>query len=120
MAKNFVVTVILFVGILSSGFFLTRMGRPYSTVLLTVHKLVSLAVVGHLGWTVIKANQVTQLAALPVWLAGLTVLLFLALIATGGILSASATPPVWVRYGHHLLPYLVLLSSAGTLFILSR
>lgn len=120
MVKDFVVMAVLFVVILSSGFFLTRMGRPYGTLLLTAHKLVSLVVVGYLGWTVMQAKQAAPLPALPLWLAGLTALLFLALIVTGGILSGSARPPTWVRDGHHLLPYLVLLSAAGTLFLLSR
>jgi hypothetical protein len=43
---------------------------------------------------------------------------FVGLIATGGLLSSDLETPAFVRTLHHIAPYLTLVSSAVTLYLL--
>jgi hypothetical protein len=108
----------LFLFIFISGFWLSRSGKPYGTLLFTIHKLVALSAVLLLGWTAYQAQQSTpftplQIAALAA--AGVSVL---ALFVTGALLSIDKTMPEFVRSIHHAAPYLALLSSAAGLYLL--
>ena len=56
----------------------------------------------------------------PVSLAAIVVslLLFISLFATGGILSAAKTVPALVFKTHQVMPYLVIISSSVSLYFL--
>lgn len=110
---------LFFVGIFGSGFWLTRAGRPYNGALFTIHKLIALAAVVFLAVTIYRLGRPAglgggQLAA--VIGAGLC---FVALIVTGGLLSALKVPPPATRVVHHILPYLALLTNVAA-FVLGR
>jgi hypothetical protein len=99
-----------------SGFVLTRRGSPYNTVVVTVHKLVTLGcvVLLTLAFTTGKA---TVPAAWPVWaLAGLTAASVVALFASGALLSGSRSPAPALRRIHRVVAYLAL--GAGLALIL--
>ena len=108
----------LFIIIFGAGFWLSRSGKPYNGLLFTIHKLVGLGALVFLGITVSRIGrtqglQPGQIAAISV--AGLS---FLVTIVTGGLVSASTTLPAFVTVIHRLFPYLTVLSTAGTLYLL--
>ena len=110
--------VLLYLGIFVSGFWLSRLGRPLNGILLTVHKLVSLAAVVLLGFTVYRVTWETRLGAID-WLAVVvTGLLFLGTMATGGLLSVSKPMPAVVLTLHRITPFLTVLSNAAALYLL--
>ena len=113
-------TALLFVVIFVSGYWLSRSGKPYGTLVLTVHKLVAVGVFVFLVITMIRSGRADGLEAAEGVAGGVTGMLFISLIATGGLLSSDLEMPAVVSTLHKIAPYLTLLSTAGTLFFLHR
>lgn len=112
-------TALLFVVIVLSGFWLSRSGKPYNGLVLTIHKLISLAAVVLFVTTMVQSNRAGALSA-PALIAGVvTGLFFLSLIGTGGLLSSKLQTPAVVSKLHQVAPYLTMLSTAATLYVLS-
>jgi hypothetical protein len=117
MDKKFVITGILLVGMILSGLWLSRTGKPLNTVLLTIHKLVTLATLIFLIVILLQIHRVTPLSPLELGISLLAGLLFLALIATGGLLSTGNHMPPQVQLCHRYLPYALLLSAALDIYL---
>ena len=100
-----VAVVVGFVVLLGTGYWLSRVGKPYGQMLLTVHKLVSLAMLVFVLWSAIAANKTAALTPSAWLVVSLAALAFVILIGTGGALSAMASPPGIVRWLHKIAPY---------------
>jgi hypothetical protein len=111
-------TTLFYLFIFLSGFWLTRSGKPYSVIVLTIHKLISLAAVVFLVITIYQANQVAKLSAIELTAGVVTGLFFLGTIATGGLLSVDKPMPAIVLWLHRIMPFLTVLSTAATLYLL--
>lgn len=109
---------LFFLVIFLSGFWLSRSGKPYSGILINLHKLVALAAVVLFVITLVRLNRVATLGALEVVVGAVTVLLAVGLFATGALVSIDRPMPPFVSILHHLVPYLALLSTAATLYLL--
>jgi hypothetical protein len=109
-----------FLVIILSGYWLSRSGKPYSTIVFTVHKLVALAAIVLLGVTVHRINQAGALSAVEVLAVIVTGLFFLGTMGTGGALSipSDKAMPAIVHKLHQVTPYLTVLSTAVTLYLL--
>ena len=101
-----------------TGFRLTRSGKPYSMIVLTIHKLISLAAVIVLAITMVQINQVARLSATELAAGVVTGLLFLGTMATGGLLSLGKPMPAVILRLHRITPYLTVLSTAVALYLL--
>lgn len=110
---------IAFLLIFLSGYWLRRTGKPYSTVILTIHKLVSVALFVFLAVAVIKINQAQPISALGWIAAAVSAVFFLSLIVSGGLLSTGKPQPAAISTLHRITPYLTVLSSAAALYLLS-
>ena len=110
--------VLLFLGIFVSGLWLSRLGKPFNVILLTVHKLVSVAAVVLLVLTVYRVTWDVALGATDWFAVALTGLFFLGTIATGGLLSADRPMPAAVLTLHRITPFLTVLTTAATLYLL--
>ena len=120
-------TGLFFIFIFASGFWLSRSGKPYSSLVFNVHKLIGLAAGIFLIVTVVKASHVAALRPVEITALVVTVLLFVGLVAAGGLLSvfdsgglanASQALRAAIKAVHHVLPYLAVLSTAATLYLL--
>ncbi|MBN1955947.1 MAG: hypothetical protein JW900_12985 [Anaerolineae bacterium] len=109
---------LFFLVVFLSGFWLSRSGKPYSGILINVHKLVALAAVVLFVVTLVRLNRIAALGALEVAGGAVTVLLAIGLFVTGALVSIDHPMPPLVFTLHHLLPYLALLSTAATLYLL--
>ena len=118
MTNKFIIAGLFFVFILLSGVWLSRTGRPLNVLILTIHKLISLAAVVYLGITVYRIHQVAPLNPAATGAIAVTLVFFIGLFATGGILSAAKTVPALVLKIHQVMPYLVILSSSASLYLL--
>lgn len=98
-----------------SGILLWRSGKPYSTALITIHKLVGIGAGVWLGVMVYRAAPLGPVAIAAI---AVTVLLFLILVATGGLLSIDRPMPIVVRRLHQVVPVLAVLVTAGMLYLL--
>jgi hypothetical protein len=103
-----------------SGFWLSKSGKPYNVIVLTIHKLISLAAVVALVIVMIQSNQVAALSAIELIAGVVTGLFFLGLMVTGGLLSTDKPMPAVVLRLHQIAPYLTVLSTAATLYLLGR
>lgn len=106
-------SMLCFVVILVSGYRLHQRGKPYGTLLLTIHKLIPLGMIVYLA---IVLKQMAPLTPM-IWLAAiLAAIFFLLLIASGGWISAAKEAPFWVKIAHKVLPYLAILAT-GVAFV---
>jgi len=112
------IVVLLYLAIFVSGFWLSRLGRPFNVILLTVHKLVSLAALVLLAFTVYRVTWDVALGAIDWAVVALTGLFFLGTIATGGLLSVDRPMPAAVLTLHRITPFLTVLSTAAALYLL--
>jgi hypothetical protein len=113
-------TGLFFLLILFSGYWLSRSGKPYSTIVFNIHKLVAVAAVVLLGITVYRIHRAGALSAIELLAAIVTGLFFLGTMVTGGLLSIpiDKAMPAIVRKLHQVMPYLTVLSTAVTLYFL--
>lgn len=110
--------VLLFLFIFVSGYWLSRSGKPYGVILLTFHKLIALAAFVFLAILLIQSHRVTALSGTEMVAGTISGLFFLGLIISGGLLSSDARMPALVLKLHEITPYLTVLSSAATLYLL--
>jgi hypothetical protein len=111
---------LFFVFIFLSGLWLSRQERPFNSVVLTIHKLISLAAGILLVVTVYQTNQVATLGATELVAGVVTGLLFLGTGISGGLVSTDHSQPPAVLYIHRITPFLTALSTAVTLYVLLR
>jgi len=118
MEKKFIIGGVLLVLIIVSGLWLSRTGRPLNGLILTVHKLIAVGGVALLVITLYRQHQAMPLTSIQLAVSVTTLVLFLALIATGGLLSTAKTWPALVLKIHQVVPTIVILSTAANLYLL--
>jgi hypothetical protein len=109
---------LLFLCIFLTGFWLSRLGKPYNGGIFNLHKLIALATLVFLILTVKQVR--TTIPLTPTMIAGLAIsgLCFAATVISGGLVSVGKLLPEAVGGIHKVLPYLSLLSTGGTLYLL--
>ena len=113
---------ILFLFTLISGLIVSRSGRPLNIWLVTVHKLIAIGTVVLIGMAV---NQLYKTADGKVFIEMsvmvISGVLFLALIATGALLTREEMQlPEVVLKIHQMTPSLALIFSTITVFLLVK
>ena len=120
-------TGLFFLFIFLSGFWLSRSGKPYSSIIFNIHKLIGLAAGVFLIMTVYRTHQLAPLSPVEITAIVITVLIFVGTVAAGGLVSADAAvglesinQPIRAAISmmHKLLLYLAVLSTAATLYLL--
>jgi hypothetical protein len=109
---------ISFIIVLVSGIWLTRAGRPYSGLLLNLHKLISLAGVVLLALVYCQASRAASLTPTEIAVAVATGVLLLASIVTGGLVSIDRPLAKAVLVAHRVLPFIALLGCGATVYLL--
>ncbi len=117
---RFVNIGLFFLLIFASGFWLHHSGKPYSVILFNLHKLIGFGLFVLLAIRIYQINHVTPLSALELIACVVAGLLFLATIVFGGLVSIEKAMPVAVSLAHKLLPYLTVLSTMASLYLLLR
>ena len=117
-----IVAGVLFLFTLISGVIVSRSGRPLSIGLVTVHKLIAVGTVVLIGMTVNQLYKaVDGKAFIEMSLIVLSAILFLALIATGALLTREEMQlPDVVLNIHKVAPLLAVVSSTIAVFLLAR
>ena len=110
---------LFFLFIFLSGIWLSRSGKPLNGLILTIHKLISLAAGIFMIITLYRMNQATALAATELIAALVAGLSFLGMAVSGGLLSTGKpTPPAILRL-HQVVSVVTVLSTAVTLYLLA-
>lgn len=111
---------VLFLLTLLSGFWVAHSGRPLNMVIVTIHKLISLATVVLTGITMINLLRALGIRSLvDTGLTVLTGLIFLALLVSGGLLSMERPAPRFVLLIHQIAPWLAVAAAAASVYLLS-
>jgi uncharacterized membrane protein YhdT len=99
---------------------LYRTGQPFNVFVLTLHKLISVAVIVYLTVNILGINKMAPLDKVELIACIVTALLFLGAVVTGGVLSAAKDLPVIARTLHWGLPFLSAVSTVATLYLMSH
>jgi len=102
-----------------SGTWLNHSGKPLNAIILTIHKLISLAAAVFLVMTVYRIHQVAPLSPVEIIATVVTGLFFLGTIVTGGLLSTGKPMPAAILTMHQITPFLTALSTAVTICLLA-
>ncbi|NTU75155.1 MAG: hypothetical protein HGA53_02975 [Anaerolineaceae bacterium] len=117
MYNKFFIAGLFFVFIILSGLWLSRTGRPLNVFILTIHKLVSLGALAFLVISVYRIHLATPLSPAVIIACAVTLLFFIVLIATGGLLSTAKAMPITILKVHQIMPYLLIISTAANLYL---
>ena len=125
--SKFVFPISFFAFVFLFGYILSRTGKPYNSLIFNFHKLIGLAMGIFLIVTVYQVHQTGPFSPLQILSLVITVGIFIILVAAGGLLSIEAsgnlksisqTTLAMISAVHKILPYLALLATAGTLYLL--
>jgi len=104
---------------LATGTWLYRLGRPVNVVVVTIHKLISLATVIFTGLVIYLQYKAAAIMAPVRWAAiGITGLLFISLFASGALLSSTKPANPIASIIHKVAPVLSVIFSMLTFLIL--
>jgi hypothetical protein len=104
---------------LASGLWLGLSGKPYSTAIFTIHKLIALGAVIAAGVTfnhLRMSNSVSMLAASAMITAGA---LFLALFVSGALLSIGKPDHAAILVIHRAAPLLAVLAATTAVYLMT-
>ena len=118
-SQTILAAAVAFVAVFVLGFLLRRSGKPYSGLVLTAHKLISLAVLILFILTVNRINTATPLAPAALAAAVLTGVFFVVAIISGGLVSTDKpTPPIALLL-HRVTPFVTVACAVVTYFLLA-
>jgi hypothetical protein len=100
-----------------SGFWLTRSGRPYGALVLSVHKLISLFALALLVAAVVQTGQAALLSSLGLVLAAITGVLFAVTIVSGGLVTIDRPMPGAILVLHRVAPFLKVISTGVMVYL---
>lgn len=105
-----------------SGFWLNRTGKPYGTLVFTIHKLIGVGIAIWLFVTVRQIHQTMPLNTFEIAAILVAALFFIATVITGSLLSLPLSRPMpdIVSRLNKVLPYFTLLSAAVTIYLLQN
>ncbi|MFC1619097.1 hypothetical protein ACFL45_04045 [Candidatus Neomarinimicrobiota bacterium] len=109
---------LFFLFIFLSGFWLSRIGKPYHTLIFNVHKFLVLAAVVFLVIILTRMNQGAKPNVAEFAVIVATALLFIAAIISGGLASLPRSMPAVLTTLHHLLPYATVLATAVIFYLM--
>jgi hypothetical protein len=119
LVNRFIIPGILFLLTLAFGFWLSHAGKPYNSLLFTVHKLIALGGVIYAGW---QFFQWTKAANAPPTLTVLlvtTALCVIALFVSGGLLSAEKLDYARMLLIHRIGIVVLVACAGGVAYMLS-
>lgn len=105
-----------------SGFWLNRTGKPYGTLVFTIHKLIGVGIAIWLFVTVRQIHQTIPLNTFEIVAVLVAAVFFIATVTTGSLLSIPLSRPMpdIVSRLNKVLPYFTLLSTAITIYLLQN
>jgi hypothetical protein len=122
VASKLITAGILFCLTLVTGVIVSRSGKPLNVGLVTLHKLIAVVAVVLFGMAVYQLCKPSgSRAILEIGSMLITGMIFLALIATGALLTRPEMQlPAAVLKIHQGMPLLALLGSSSTVYLLAR
>jgi hypothetical protein len=117
--SRIIATGLLFLFALVSGVWVSRSGKPLSTVKLTIHKLISLLMAVVTGLTISYVIQKSGVGTAGIAAIVVTGLLLVLAVVSGGLLSTAKPMPGVVGIVHKVAPPLSAVCTAVTIYLLA-
>jgi site-specific recombinase len=120
-------TGLFLAAVFASGFWLSHSGKPYSAILFNLHKLIGLGAAVFLVAAVYLAQREVPLTSAQIAAMVVTGIIFIltivagglvSVLADGGLASLSVSLQTAISIAHKVLPYLAVLSTAVSLYLL--
>lgn len=112
MIQKSLVSVALFLLTGGAGFWLGKLGKPYSVLVFTIHKMVALAFVIFVGLTLFDLFKTTNPKVLLIVASIVLGMAVIALFATGAFMSMGKLPFGSINLVHKVAATLVLICVA--------
>ena len=116
---NFLWTGLVFVLVLGSGFWLSRLGKPLNPLLFNVHKLIALGCVVLAGLQFARTLNAVPPQGLVIGLLVVAAGCVLALFVSGALMSVGRLNPTALLAVHRIAPPVLLVASV-LVVLLSR
>ena len=113
--SRIIITVVLFILMIISGIWLSRVGKPYNTAIFTLHKLISLAAIVFSAIVVFNLHKNNPLVGLDLTLIIAVGLFFIVSLVSGGLLSVDKFGQQVFLGFHKVMPFLIFIAE-GYLF----
>ena len=111
------VIALAFLGTFFTGYLLHGKKPAYSNLVLTVHKLLGVAVLVYIGVNLFVTQRFEPHSQMGWFLALLAGLLFLLIILTGALQSSQGEQSRVVLWAHRVLPYLAVLAALFDIYL---
>ena len=111
------VSGLFYLFIFLSGFWVRGDGKPYNSVILTIHKLILLAAGIILGIVLTRLNQAAGMSSSAIRAVVVTGVLFVVTVLSGGIWSIEKEIPTALLRLHQVSPFLTTLSTSVMLYL---
>lgn len=110
---------VLFLLTFAFGLWLSHAGKPYSSLLFNIHKLIALGAVIVTAITVYQARANVTIGSFTFTAVVATGLLFVALFVSGALLSIGQPDSAAILIVHRVAPWLVVITAALTMYSLA-
>jgi hypothetical protein len=114
------ITGLFFVLTLAFGVWLSNAGKPYNSLLFTIHKLVALGAVISTAVALYHLRTGVDMTAFAFGAIVLTGALVLGLFITGALLSIGKPDHAAILMVHRVAPLLVTVSAATAIYLLAK
>ena len=111
------VSGLFYLFIFLSGFWVRGDGKPYNSVILTIHKLISLSAGIILGIVLTRLKQAAGMSSSAIRAVVVTGVLFVVTVLSGGIWSIEEEIPTALLRLHQVSPFLTTLSTSVMLYL---
>jgi hypothetical protein len=115
--QKILLAAILFLFLFLTGFWTSRSGKPVNVIKMNIHKFIALGAAVFIGITIFRIQQGSDWSTREVVAIAVSGVFSAAAIVTGGLASLARSIPA-ATFIHKITPYLVLLSTAASLYFL--
>lgn len=109
---------ILFLVIIGFGLWVSKVGKPYNSLLFNIHKLIALGAVILTGIRVFNLDPINNFPYMAIILIALAVLGVIGMFATGAVMSIKDDVPRAALLIHRIFPAAILLSFSSAIYLI--
>lgn len=115
--QKLIITAAFFVFLFLTGFWTSKSGKPVNQIKMNIHKFIALGTAVFVGIAIFRLQPSGGWDTVQVIAVVTSAVLAVAAIVTGGLASLTRPLPA-VTVIHKIAPWLVLLATAGVLYLL--
>ena len=112
------VAILIAIILLISGFWLNKSGKPYSTLVLTIHKLISFGIFVYIVISCYHLNKTEALGSVELCLCISMLIVFLSAIVSGAFLSTGNQMPLFVQIIHRISSFASVIFTGILIYLL--